>query len=143
MLSQKTRYSIRALQHLADTFGQGPVRLDAIADSPGAFTTGWEAAAQRPIEAWSRVAEVHSAAGDQITLFAEVDGTTAGMISAFRTEDDAVTMTSLWSAPGYRRIGVADELVRAVREWATSIGAVEERLLRFAQQFTPDFGELR
>ena len=103
------------------------VRLDAIADSPGAFTTGWEAASQRPIEAWARVAEVHSAAGDQITLFAEVDGTTAGMISAFRTEDDAVTMTSLWSAPGFRRIGVADELVRAVREWATSLGAVEVR----------------
>ncbi|WP_068076319.1 RrF2 family transcriptional regulator [Novosphingobium lentum] len=31
MLSQKTRYTIRALQHLADRFGQGPVRLDAIA----------------------------------------------------------------------------------------------------------------
>ena len=103
------------------------VRLDAIADSPGAFTTGWEAAAQRPIEAWARVAEVHSAAGDQITLFAEVDGATAGMISAFRTEDDAVTMTSLWSAPGFRRIGVADELVRAVRDWANGLGAIEVR----------------
>jgi Rrf2 family protein len=33
MLSQKTRYTIRALQHLADTFGDGPVRLDAIADA--------------------------------------------------------------------------------------------------------------
>lgn len=33
MLSQKTRYTIRALQHLADTFGAGPVRLDAIADA--------------------------------------------------------------------------------------------------------------
>lgn len=31
MLSQKTRYTIRALQHLADHFGEGPVRLDAIA----------------------------------------------------------------------------------------------------------------
>lgn len=31
MLSQKTRYTIRALQHLADTWRQGPVRLDAIA----------------------------------------------------------------------------------------------------------------
>jgi Rrf2 family protein len=31
MLSQKTRYTIRALQHLADTWQQGPVRLDAIA----------------------------------------------------------------------------------------------------------------
>lgn len=31
MLSQKTRYTIRALQHLADHYGEGPVRLDAIA----------------------------------------------------------------------------------------------------------------
>ena len=33
MLSQKTRYTIRALQHLADLYGHGPVRLDAIADA--------------------------------------------------------------------------------------------------------------
>ena len=33
MLSQKTRYTIRALQHLADTVGQGPVRLDAVAEA--------------------------------------------------------------------------------------------------------------
>lgn len=33
MLSQKTRYSIRALQHLADCWRQGPVRLDAIAEA--------------------------------------------------------------------------------------------------------------
>ena len=33
MLSQKTRYTIRALQHLTDTFGQGPVRLDTIAEA--------------------------------------------------------------------------------------------------------------
>ena len=33
MLSQKTRYTIRALQHLADAYGDGPVRLDAIADA--------------------------------------------------------------------------------------------------------------
>jgi Rrf2 family protein len=31
MLSQKTRYTIRAFQHLADRWGQGPVRLDEIA----------------------------------------------------------------------------------------------------------------
>jgi len=33
MLSQKTRYTIRALQHLSDTWRQGPVRLDAIAET--------------------------------------------------------------------------------------------------------------
>ncbi|MFM6931079.1 MAG: RrF2 family transcriptional regulator [Novosphingobium sp.] len=33
MLSQKTRYTIRALQHLSDTWQQGPVRLDTIAET--------------------------------------------------------------------------------------------------------------
>lgn len=33
MLSQKTRYCIRALQHLADYWGKGAVRLDDIAET--------------------------------------------------------------------------------------------------------------
>ena len=32
MLSQKTRYTIRALQHLADEWRHGPIRLDVIAE---------------------------------------------------------------------------------------------------------------
>ena len=32
MLSQKTRYAIRAMQHLADRYGAGPVRLAEIAE---------------------------------------------------------------------------------------------------------------
>ncbi|MBU7580743.1 MAG: Rrf2 family transcriptional regulator [Porphyrobacter sp.] len=42
MLSQKTRYAIRAMQHLADTYGQGPVQLAAIAEAqniPDKFLT--------------------------------------------------------------------------------------------------------
>jgi Rrf2 family protein len=31
MLSQKTRYAIRAMQHLADLYGEGPVQLSDIA----------------------------------------------------------------------------------------------------------------
>ena len=33
MLSQKTRYCIRALQHLAGNWRAGPIRLDAIAEA--------------------------------------------------------------------------------------------------------------
>ncbi|MGD9810510.1 MAG: Rrf2 family transcriptional regulator [Sphingobium sp.] len=42
MLSQKTRYAIRALQHLADHFGQGPIPLVDIAETqriPAKFLT--------------------------------------------------------------------------------------------------------
>jgi len=33
MLSQRTRYTIRAMLHLADRFGEGPVQLAEIADA--------------------------------------------------------------------------------------------------------------
>lgn len=42
MLSQRTRYAIRALQHLADHYGQGPVPLTDIAETqniPAKFLT--------------------------------------------------------------------------------------------------------
>ena len=42
MLSQKTRYTIRALQHLADHYGKGPVQLAEIAEKqniPANFLT--------------------------------------------------------------------------------------------------------
>lgn len=42
MLSQKTRYAIRAMQHLADHYGKGPVQLSAIAAAqkiPAKFLT--------------------------------------------------------------------------------------------------------
>lgn len=42
MLSQKIRYTIRALQHLADREGQGPVQLSEIAEAqniPAKFLT--------------------------------------------------------------------------------------------------------
>jgi len=103
------------------------VRLDSIAESPGDFTTRLADARDRPVEMWDRVAEVHAAADDQATWFAEVGGEMAGLVSAFRTEDGAVTMTSLWSTPGHRRRGVADVLVATVRDWATEGGAVEVR----------------
>ena len=42
MLSQRTRYTIRALLHLADRYGQGPVQLTEIAEAqniPSKFLT--------------------------------------------------------------------------------------------------------
>src|SRR3546814_753093 len=42
MLSQRTRYTLRALQYLADRFGEGPVQLKEIAESqniPAKFLT--------------------------------------------------------------------------------------------------------
>ena len=69
-----------------------------------------------------------SAGGDQATWFAEHGGESAGMINAYRTGDDTVTVTSLWAAPGHRHLGVADVLVGRALEWAEEHGAARVRL---------------
>src|SRR4051794_1105399 len=101
------------------------IRLAAIADSPGTYATTLEEARNRPSVGWERVAETSAEGGDQATWFAEAGDDIAGMVSAFRTADDIVTLTSLWAAPKYRDVGVADSLVDAGYAWAQAIGAVQ------------------
>lgn len=112
--------------------GDGPllsrIRLAAIADSPGVYATRLADAEARPPEQWARVAEGTATGGDQGTWFAEVDGEVAGMVSAYRTSDDMVTMNSLWAAPGFRGIGVAEALVAEVKDWALVSGGRALRL---------------
>ena len=104
------------------------VRLAAIADSPGVYATTLAEATARPLSQWERVAEASSSGGDQSTWFAEVDGAVAGMVSAYRTNNNVVTLTSLWSAPGYRNAGVAERLVEAVTDWAIGVGGEQLRI---------------
>ncbi len=104
------------------------VRLAAIADSPGAYATTLAEAAGRPAIRWDEVAEAGAAGSNQGTWFAEISGFDAGMVSAYRTTDDVVTMTSLWAAPGFRGVGVAEALVAEVEAWAVASGGVALRL---------------
>lgn len=104
------------------------MRLAAIADSPATFATTLAVARARPFHHWDRVAEAGSSGGDQATWFAEHGGEPAGMINAYRSGAGAVTVTSLWAAPGHRHLGVADVLVGRALEWAEEHGAAHVRL---------------
>lgn len=129
------------------------VRLSAIADSPGVYATTLAQAEVRPLGQWDRVAEAGSVGIDQGTWFAEVGAdpdaptapVTAGMVNAYRTKDDLITLTSLWSAPGHRGVGVAATLVEEVTRWAVASGGVALRLWvvernQFARRFYEDLG---
>jgi len=104
------------------------VRLAAIAESPGAYATTLAEAGRRPAIRWDEVAEAGAAGSNQGIWFAEIGGFDAGMVSAYRTADDVVTMTSLWAAPGFRGVGVAEALVAEVEGWAKASGGVVLRL---------------
>lgn len=46
-----------------------------------------------------------------------------GVVGAYTNRDGVVNLFGLWSAPGYRDIGVADDLISAVAGWAREAGA--------------------
>jgi ribosomal protein S18 acetylase RimI-like enzyme len=104
------------------------MRLAAIADSPGTFATTLAVARARPFQRWDQVAEASCEGGEQATWFAEHAGEAAGMINAYRSGDETVTLTSLWAAPGHRHLGVADALMGRAIEWAEEHAAERVRL---------------
>jgi len=120
-------------------------RLAAIVDSPGTYATTLAEAEARELLHWDAMAETSAAGRDQGTWFAHTGDEIVGMVNAYRTDDDRVHLTSLWSAPGFRAIGVAERLVDAATGWAVSIGARELQLWvvernEFARRFYERIG---
>ena len=103
--------------------GDGPclreIRLAALRDTPSDFSATLADAEALDDDRWAAIAAGNSSGSNQAIWFAEVGEETVGMLAAFRTFDDVVTLTSLWAAPGFRQIGVADALVATATAWAT------------------------
>lgn len=104
------------------------VRLAAIADSPGVFTSTLEQAESHDAHHWESAAFANATGGTEATFFAEADGAVVGMLGAYTMTGGIVTLVGLWSGPGYRDVGVADALLDSLGEWATRSGARQLRL---------------
>jgi GNAT superfamily N-acetyltransferase len=104
------------------TDADGPLlkdtRLSALRDAPGDHSGTLAGAEELTDDRWQEIAAGNASGSSQAIWFAEVDGATAGMLAAFRTFDDVVTLTSLWARPGFRQVGVADALVEVATSWA-------------------------
>ncbi len=113
------------------------IRLAALADAPGDATTTLARAQARPDEHWDEAALANASGGLQATFFAEPtgddgeaagDGEPVGLLGAYANESGIVNLVGLWSAPGYRDVGVAPALLDAVADWARTIGADRLRM---------------
>ena len=108
------------------------IRLAALADAPGDATTTLARNQAHNADHWAEAARVNAMGGLQATFFAEspeADGAEAvGMIGAYANRDGVVNLVGLWSAPGYRDVGVANALLAAVAAWAVTAGADRLRL---------------
>lgn len=116
------------------------MRLAALADAPGEATTTLRRAAEHSDDHWVAAAFANASGPLQATFFAERDGHdtrpmppgsnlgAVGMVGAYANQDGVVNIVGLWSAPGFRQLGVAPALLDAVAAWARAIGATRLRI---------------
>lgn len=121
------------------------IRLAALADAPGNATTTLARAEAHDDDHWAEAAQVNAMGGLQATFFAEDGDQQVGMLGAYANRDGVVNLVGLWSAPGYRDIGVATALLGAVADWARASGGTRLRLWvvernEYARRFYEDEG---
>jgi GNAT superfamily N-acetyltransferase len=106
------------------------VRLAALEDSPGAFSSTLRREAARTDAEWAERAAAGSSGASRLTVFAEGERGVVGLVGGYRTTASSTTveLVSMWVAPGARRAGIGRQLVLAVVDWARETGASEVAL---------------
>jgi GNAT superfamily N-acetyltransferase len=100
------------------------LRLQALTDSPGAFSSTYERELARTTEDWRR----WLASG--ATFILEAGGEPCGLVAGGRDQNDAsvVQLMAMWVHPSLRGTGAADVLVSSVKAWAAEVGAKQVHL---------------
>jgi RimJ/RimL family protein N-acetyltransferase len=100
------------------------LRLQALTDSPSAFSTTYEREAARTTEDWQRWMS------PSVTFLVEAGGQARGLVSGSHDADEpgVVLLRAMWVHPQLRGTGAARALVSSVKAWAVEGGASEVRL---------------
>lgn len=96
--------------------------MEALKESPKAFSTSYEQALARSEESWVAQAESAVCGSDRAIFVAVEEAQPVGVAAVFR--DDAATsegeLLQMWVAPSCRGKGVADQLLSALTQWAVA-----------------------
>lgn len=100
------------------------LRLQALTDSPEAFSSTCERELARTTEDWQR----WLAPG--VTFILEAGGEPCGLVAGTRDPHDlsVVHLMAMWVHPHHRGTGAANLLALSVKAWAAEVGAAEVRL---------------
>jgi GNAT superfamily N-acetyltransferase len=100
------------------------VRLQALTDSPRAFSSTYEREVARTAEDWR-----HWLA-PAATFILTADGEPRGLVAGVPDQSDSSIMhlMAMWVHPDIRGTGAADALISSVKAWAVHKGATEVRL---------------
>lgn len=101
------------------------LRLQALMDSPRAFSSSYEREAARSTENWRRWM-----APGVVTFILEKEGQARGLVAGTRDANEASVahLMAMWVHPELRGTGAAELLVSSVKAWAAELGATEVRL---------------
>lgn len=100
------------------------VRLQALRDTPTAFSSTYADESQLTDADWVKRASQWS--GDGSTAYLAMDTVfPCGIVGGFLDKDDATRahLASMWVTPSHRRLGIGAKLVNAIFEWARAHGA--------------------
>jgi GNAT superfamily N-acetyltransferase len=94
------------------------IRLQALSESPHAFSTKYADAAQWDAARWAEQVI------DFATFVAVIDGSDVGVArGAAHRQSDVRELVSMWVGPSARRQGVGRQLLESVATWARGVGA--------------------
>jgi GNAT superfamily N-acetyltransferase len=109
------------------------VRLRALQDAPGAFSSTFQESRKLPVREWADRANTQSSGRQQATFVAEMPGTGPRFLGLARgaqldRRPGSVELTSMWVDPRCRGVGLGARLVQAVVDWARAGGALQVEL---------------
>lgn len=122
----------------ADWLAFRELRLEALQDSPLAFTEQYAEARMLSDAQWRQRVTSAASGGEGCLLVAERDGrlvaTVGGFVEQEITEQISVMVVGVYASPGHRGSGVAEPLLTGVVDWATTeAGAERIRLFVLAE----------
>ena len=121
------------------------VRLEALRESPEAFSSRYEDAVARSEQSWADQAD-SSATGSDRATFVTLEDQPVGLAALYRDDNttDVGELIQMWVAPEARGGTVASDLLREVFQWASAnsfafvkaeVMKSNTRALRFYEKF--------
>lgn len=120
MCSTSTMHIIRRL-NIGEAAVYRSLRLEALKDSPEAFSTTYESALERDDNSWISQAD-SSAHGNDRATFIVFDDRPIGLAALYRDSDipSEGELLQMWIAPSHRGGGVAADLLDHLFRWAAN-----------------------
>jgi ribosomal protein S18 acetylase RimI-like enzyme len=117
-MNEEKAYTVRRLCKGEGKLYQS-IRLEALRESPEAFSASYDAALGRDMESWDNQADAAAEGGDR-AIFVLQAAEPVGLVALYRDPENPSQgeLVQMWIAPSERGGGLAEVLLNHLFEWA-------------------------